>query len=102
MCDLAVFVNRHTLPSRTVTDDRHREVRATLNAPIRIRRPRRVARNAMEVEPMCIVENETVSSTIFWRYRQWTQELDAGRVPEGLQAVLEEFGTLKQEQSSNN
>lgn len=24
MCDLAVFVNRHTLPSRTVTDDRHR------------------------------------------------------------------------------
>lgn len=25
MCDLAVFVNRHTLPSRTVTDDRHRE-----------------------------------------------------------------------------
>ncbi|XP_018398763.1 PREDICTED: cAMP-responsive element-binding protein-like 2 isoform X2 [Cyphomyrmex costatus] len=35
-------------------------------------------------------------------YRQWTQELDAGRVPEGLQAVLEEFGTLKQEQSSNN
>lgn len=25
MCDLAVFVNRHTLPSRTVTKDRHRE-----------------------------------------------------------------------------
>lgn len=25
LCDLAVFVNRHTLPSRTVTDERHRE-----------------------------------------------------------------------------
>lgn len=25
MCDLAVFVNRHTLPSRSVTSDRHRE-----------------------------------------------------------------------------
>lgn len=25
LCDLAVFVNRHTLPSGTVTDERHRE-----------------------------------------------------------------------------
>lgn len=39
---------------------------------------------------------------IFLQYRQWTQELDAGQVPEGLQAMLEEFGSLKREQSSSN
>lgn len=72
MCDLAVFVNRHTLPSRSVTDDRHREDRATLNAPVRFRRSTPVVRNAMEVEPMCIVENETVSGTIFRQYVRLT------------------------------
>lgn len=35
-------------------------------------------------------------------YRQWTLELDAGRVPDGLQAMLEEFSSLKQEQLGNN
>ncbi|XP_018301088.1 cAMP-responsive element-binding protein-like 2, partial [Mycetomoellerius zeteki] len=35
-------------------------------------------------------------------YRQWTQELDAGQVPEGLQAMLEELGSLKREQSNSN
>ncbi|XP_011868090.1 PREDICTED: cAMP-responsive element-binding protein-like 2 isoform X1 [Vollenhovia emeryi] len=35
-------------------------------------------------------------------YRQWTQDLDAGQVPDGLQAMLEEFGSLKREQSSGN
>ncbi|CAL7936967.1 REPTOR-binding partner [Xylocopa sonorina] len=34
-------------------------------------------------------------------YRQWGQELDAGRVPEGLQAMLEEFGSLKREKVAN-
>uniref|UniRef100_A0A0K8TPZ4 Putative camp-responsive element-binding protein-like 2-like isoform x1 n=1 Tax=Tabanus bromius TaxID=304241 RepID=A0A0K8TPZ4_TABBR len=31
------------------------------------------------------------------RYRQWNAELDAGRFPEGFQALLEELGVLKQE-----
>jgi len=31
------------------------------------------------------------------RYRQFAQELDAGRFPEGMQAILEEVGALKQE-----
>jgi hypothetical protein len=39
---------------------------------------------------------------IFPQYRQWSQELDAGRVPEGLQAMLENLGSLKREQSSSN
>lgn len=30
-------------------------------------------------------------------YQQWVAELDAGNVPEGLQAMLEEIGALKQE-----
>ncbi|XP_070151071.1 REPTOR-binding partner [Polyergus mexicanus] len=30
-------------------------------------------------------------------YRQWMQELDAGQVPEGLQAMLEELGSFKRE-----
>ncbi|XP_060817059.1 REPTOR-binding partner isoform X1 [Bombus pascuorum] len=34
-------------------------------------------------------------------YRQWGQELDAGRVPEGLQAMLEELGSLKREKAVN-
>ncbi|KYN34816.1 hypothetical protein ALC56_10784 [Trachymyrmex septentrionalis] len=72
MCDLAVFVNRHTLPSRSVTDDRHREERAIPKAPIRFRGSTSVVRNAMEVEPMCIVENETVSGTIFRQYVRLT------------------------------
>lgn len=63
MCDLAVFVNRHTLPSRTVTEDRHRK-RATLSA-YRFRASTRAVCNAMEVEPMCIAENETVSARFF-------------------------------------
>ncbi|XP_036147426.1 REPTOR-binding partner isoform X1 [Monomorium pharaonis] len=35
-------------------------------------------------------------------YRQWGQDLDAGRVPDGLQAMLEELGQLKREQPSSN
>ena len=34
-------------------------------------------------------------------YRQWGSELDAGRVPDGLQAMLEEFGSLKREKVAN-
>ncbi|XP_076289873.1 REPTOR-binding partner isoform X1 [Lasioglossum baleicum] len=34
-------------------------------------------------------------------YRQWGQELDAGRVPDGLQTMLEEFGSLKREKMVN-
>lgn len=30
-------------------------------------------------------------------YQQWVAELDTGNVPEGLQAMLEEIGALKQE-----
>ena len=60
------------MPSRSVTDDRHREERATPKAPIRFRGSTRVVRNAMEVEPMCIVENETVSGTIFRQYVRLT------------------------------
>ncbi|XP_066588462.1 REPTOR-binding partner isoform X4 [Prorops nasuta] len=33
-------------------------------------------------------------------YRQWGQELDAGRIPDGLQAMLEELGTLKRENNN--
>lgn len=32
-----------------------------------------------------------------FQYRQFAQELDAGRFPEGMQEVLEEVGALKQE-----
>ncbi|XP_012280347.1 cAMP-responsive element-binding protein-like 2 [Orussus abietinus] len=32
-------------------------------------------------------------------YRQWGQELDAGRVPEGLQAMLEEIGDFQPEKT---
>lgn len=32
-----------------------------------------------------------------FQYRSYAHELDAGRVPEGMQAVLEEVGALKQE-----
>lgn len=32
-----------------------------------------------------------------FQYRQYAAELDAGRFPEGMQAVLEEVGALKQE-----
>ncbi|XP_076177076.1 REPTOR-binding partner [Ptiloglossa arizonensis] len=31
-------------------------------------------------------------------YRQWVQDLDAGQVPEGLQPMLEEFSSMKQEE----
>ncbi|XP_015431863.1 PREDICTED: cAMP-responsive element-binding protein-like 2 isoform X1 [Dufourea novaeangliae] len=34
-------------------------------------------------------------------YRLWGQELDAGRVPEGLPAMLEEIGSLKRENAVN-
>ncbi|XP_033323569.1 REPTOR-binding partner isoform X2 [Megalopta genalis] len=34
-------------------------------------------------------------------YRQWGQELDAGRVPDGLQTMLEEVGSLKREKMVN-
>ncbi|KAJ9589791.1 hypothetical protein L9F63_027949, partial [Diploptera punctata] len=31
------------------------------------------------------------------RYRLWGRELDEGRVPEGIHAMLEELGAVKQE-----
>lgn len=31
------------------------------------------------------------------KYQGWIADLDAGRIPEGLQSVLEEVGALKQE-----
>jgi hypothetical protein len=31
------------------------------------------------------------------QYRSWGRELDEGRVPEGITAILEEMGTIKQE-----
>ncbi|KAF7994954.1 hypothetical protein HCN44_004426 [Aphidius gifuensis] len=34
-------------------------------------------------------------------YRGWGSELDAGRIPEGLQTMLEEFGALKTERNIN-
>lgn len=34
---------------------------------------------------------------VTFQYRQFAQELDAGRFPEGMQEVLEEVGALKQE-----
>ncbi|XP_017797918.1 PREDICTED: cAMP-responsive element-binding protein-like 2 isoform X1 [Habropoda laboriosa] len=34
-------------------------------------------------------------------YRQWGQELDTGRVPDGLQTMLEEFGYLKRDNVAN-
>ncbi|CAD1477682.1 unnamed protein product [Heterotrigona itama] len=46
-------------------------------------------------------ECEGVSCTKEAKYRQWGQELDAGRVPEGLQAMLEELGSLKREKVVN-
>lgn len=77
-CDLAVFVNRHTLPScellRTIAIARERATpRERLSFP-------RVHR-AMEVEPMCIVENETVSAPIFRRYARARQCARAWRKP---------------------
>ncbi|XP_051161797.1 REPTOR-binding partner isoform X1 [Leptopilina boulardi] len=34
-------------------------------------------------------------------YRFWGQELDSGRVPEGIQAMLEELGSMKKEANNN-
>ncbi|XP_044755467.1 REPTOR-binding partner [Coccinella septempunctata] len=34
----------------------------------------------------------------FERYVSWGKEIDEGRIPDGIQEVLEEFGILKQEQ----
>lgn len=34
---------------------------------------------------------------VLFQYKQWSAELDAGRLPEGFQALLEELGMLKQE-----
>ncbi|XP_033223465.1 REPTOR-binding partner isoform X2 [Belonocnema kinseyi] len=34
-------------------------------------------------------------------YRSWGSELDAGRVPDGIQAMLEELGALKREANNN-
>ncbi|XP_043270971.1 REPTOR-binding partner [Venturia canescens] len=34
-------------------------------------------------------------------YRSWGMELDNGRIPEGIQAMLEELGTLKVEKNNN-
>jgi hypothetical protein len=31
------------------------------------------------------------------QYRAWGREMDEGRVPEGIQAMLEELGAIKQE-----
>lgn len=31
----------------------------------------------------------------------WSQELDMGHIPEGLQSVLEDFGVLKKEASNS-
>lgn len=36
--------------------------------------------------------------TLFlFKYQFWAKEIDEGRVPEGIQALMEELGTLKQE-----
>ncbi|XP_017766361.1 PREDICTED: uncharacterized protein LOC108555297 isoform X1 [Eufriesea mexicana] len=34
-------------------------------------------------------------------YRQWGQDLDAGRVPDGLQTMLEDLGSMKREKVVN-
>lgn len=31
------------------------------------------------------------------QYQQWAREIDEGRIPDGMQAILEEMGALKQE-----
>ena len=38
---------------------------------------------------------------VLFQYRGWGVEIDSGRVPEGLQAMLEDLGTLKSERNNN-
>lgn len=39
----------------------------------------------------------TIILFVSMQYRQFAHELDAGRFPEGMQAVLDEVGAMKQE-----
>ena len=43
---------------------------------------------------------KTISSLHF-QYYKWNLELDQGRMPEGLEAVLQEMGIVKQEESKS-
>ncbi|KOC69234.1 hypothetical protein WH47_11566, partial [Habropoda laboriosa] len=60
--DLAVFVNRHTLPLQSVEDKTESQSNKACREGFSSRTSKRTKfATVMEVEPMCIVENETVS-----------------------------------------
>lgn len=47
---------------------------------------------------MCTPEFKVLFPYLFMlQYRSWGRELDEGRVPEGIPAMLEELGAVKQE-----
>lgn len=47
---------------------------------------------------MCTPEFNVLFPDMFMlQYRSWGRELDEGRVPEGITAMLEELGAVKQE-----
>ena len=36
------------------------------------------------------------------KYQHWAHEIDEGRIPEGIQELMEEMGVLKQEKTEEN
>lgn len=92
--------------------ERERERRAFPAPSVRITNsptfpiPLNFPRNCMGIKKRCSIACQlkarvTVIRYFRLQYRQWGQELDAGRVPEGLQAMLEELGSLKREKVAN-
>lgn len=38
----------------------------------------------------------------FFQYQHWALEIDEGRIPAGIQELMEEMGVLKQEKTEEN
>ncbi|KAK9497510.1 hypothetical protein O3M35_004215 [Rhynocoris fuscipes] len=43
------------------------------------------------------LRKELEKVSYLFQYRCWNKEIDEGRVPDGFEVLLEEFGTIKQE-----